>query len=117
MAVGTTAAIIASAVIAAGSSAVSANQQKKSAGGRAESQKRLAARTRAGQVDQQKQEAQRARDVRAVEQATTSSIKEDQLATQGISDDFGTLDVGALGATSGDTAASTLNPIQPNTGG
>lgn len=116
MAVTTTAALIASAVIAAGSSAVTANQAKKQAQGQAGKQRELEKQKRIAQVSAQEADAQRARDTRAVEQATASNIEGKQLQTQGITDDFGSLDVGALGATAGNTAASTLNPIQPNTG-
>lgn len=116
MAVGTTAAIIAASVIAAGGTAIQGNQQKKAAGGRANEQRILANKKRAGEVAQQEADVQRARDSRAVEKATQANISGQQLQTQGISDDFGNLDVGALGATASNTATSTLNPIQPNTG-
>ena len=107
-------AAIAAALIAAGSTAVQANASRKAAGGRANQQRELAKRTRAAEVAGQEADAQRIRDTRAVEQATSANIEGQQLDTQGITNDFGTVDVGALGATSQNTAASTLNPIQPN---
>ncbi len=116
MGVGTTTALIASAVIAAGATGVSANQAKKQAGSQANRQRDLAKKQRTAQVAQQEAESQRARDTRAVEQAALQSIEGKQLQTQGISESFGSLDVGALGRTSANTAASTLNPIQPDTG-
>jgi len=117
MAVSTTTALVASALISAGAAGIQGAQSRKQAKGQAAHQSRLAKRKRIAEVAAQEAESKRARDARAVEQAAATGLREEQLKTQGISPDFGDLDVGALGATSGDTAASTLNPIKPDTRG
>lgn len=106
---------IATALISAGTTAVTADMARQQKKRQFREKQKLDKQARIDQVAAEDADKQSATNQRAIEDAAADRIRANQATTQGIDSNFGNVDVGALGATSSNTAASTLNPALPRT--